>query len=181
MTLFISEVLQLVHEAKTRQEKVLILKKNNSPQLREVLNATYNRKFVQIRKPKYAPDNCPLGCNPNHLFQAHKSFYLFEEGTQIPEDRLKRALIQLLESMHHLEGEVFLTTMKGKITLNNKAVKGLTKALVKEAFPGLFEEDEEDGVTKSENQNVDENTDDSQEDEVDVSSSSSSSVEIEED
>ena len=135
MTTFISEVFAEMRAAKTKVEKIEILRKHNSPALRLILTEYFTAKFIKVTKPKYRADVAPIGLNPSHLFKASKQLYVFHEDFQLtnPEKRRNRVLVQLLESMCAEESKTFLGILQHKLK-----VPGLTEALVLEALPGLF-------------------------------------------
>jgi len=128
-----------VEEAKTKAEKLQILKENSSPVLKQILGLTYDPR-VNWLLPEGTPPYTPL---PNDadaeitLQYASRQFYLFIEGnseTQRNLTQIKREAlyIQLLESVNPAEVKILLGMKDRKLPY-----KGVTRKLVAEAFPNL--------------------------------------------
>ena len=132
----VPEVLELVRQAKTKQEKVEILRANTHPALRDILRINFDADVVSILPegaPPYQKDDAPEGHSPSSLFKVHKQFKYFFKGpiaNQANPARRESIFIQALESMHPTESDLL-------IEAKDRKIKGITKALVDEAFPGL--------------------------------------------
>ena len=132
----VPEVLELVRQAKTKQEKVEILRKNSHPALRDILRINFDADVVSVLpegSPPYKKDDGPEGNSPSSLFKVHKQFKYFFKGpiaNQANPIRRESIFIQALESMHPTESDLL-------IEVKDRKLKGITKALVDEAFPGL--------------------------------------------
>jgi len=141
MTLFISEILTLVSEADTKEDKAEVLRVHDSPPLRVVLRHGFDLtvKIVTIPKSiKWESDDAPMGMNPSSIYKAWKQFYLFlEEKEDLPDAKKWRVLTQLLEGMHRDESELYLKILKRQM---DGAYKGLTAILINEVFPDLIVE-----------------------------------------
>ena len=128
-----------VEEAKTKAEKIQILKNNSSPVLKQILGLTYDPR-VNWLLPDGTPPYTPL---PNDadaeitLQYASRQFYLFIEGNSETQRNLKQIkrealYIQLLESVNPAEVKILLGMKDRKLPY-----KGVTRKLVAEAFPNL--------------------------------------------
>lgn len=145
MQLMIHEVLEKVAEAQTKQEKIEILRQNNSLALRDVLRGAFD-DMIEFILPKGAPpfnvDDAPVGYTSSSLQRQTKKFRYFVKGgpgEQVQPSRRERMFIEILESIHPKEAELIIRMKDKKLIETNKAhYKGLTKNLVKEAFPNLI-------------------------------------------
>ena len=128
-----------VEEAKTKAEKLQILKENSSSVLKQILGLTYDPR-VNWLLPEGTPPYTPL---PNDadaeitLQYASRQFYLFIEGNSETQRNLKQIkrealYIQLLESVNPAEVKILLGMKDRKLPY-----KGVTRKLVAEAFPNL--------------------------------------------
>ena len=132
----VPEVLELVRQAKTKQEKVEILRKNTHPALKDILRINFDADVVSLLPegaPPYEKDDAPEGYSVSSLFKTHKQFKYFFKGPigdQVQAVRREKLFIDALESMHPTESDLL-------IEAKDRKLKGITKALVDEAFPGL--------------------------------------------
>jgi len=132
----VPEVLELVQQAKTKQEKVEILRSNTHPALKDVLRVNFDLDVVSLLpegSPPYEKDDAPEGYSVSSLFRTHKQLKYFFKGpigNQVQAVRREKLFIDALESMHPTESDLL-------IEAKDRKLKGITKALVDEAFPGL--------------------------------------------
>lgn len=79
----ISEVLQKVHNAKTKVEKISLLRKHNSTALRQLLIWNYDES-IESMIPEgdvpYTPNDAPAGTEHSRLEQEYRGFYRFVKG-----------------------------------------------------------------------------------------------------
>ena len=137
MKLLISEVLQKVHSAKTKAQKVKILQDNNTNALRSVLIANFDES-VQSLLPEgdvpYQKNDAPLGTEHTVLEQEYRKLYLFfKGGSTIKQSQRENLFIQMLEGLSVEEAEL-LILVKDK-ALNKKY--RVTRACVETAFPQI--------------------------------------------
>ena len=137
MKLLISEVLQKVHSAKTKAQKVKILQDNNTNALRSVLIANFDES-VQSLLPDgevpYQKNDAPLGTEHTVLEQEYRKLYLFfKGGSTIKQSQRENLFIQMLEGLSVEEAEL-LILVKDK-ALNKKY--RVTRACVETAFPSI--------------------------------------------
>jgi hypothetical protein len=138
MKLLISEILQKVSNAKTKPEKVKLLKEYNSPALRTILIANFDESVVSALPEgdvPYTPNDVPAETDHTTLYQEYrKLFYFFKGGApQLKNSKRETMFIQLLESLHIKEAEL-IVLMKDKQL--GKRWK-ITKQCVEEAFPQI--------------------------------------------
>jgi hypothetical protein len=132
-------IFKQVEEAKTKQEKINILRSHSSPTLKTILGFTYD-PYVKWLLPETDPPYTPLPKNADAevTLQAEaRRFYLFVEGLSETQKNLKQIrrealFIQILESVHPDEINVVLGMKNRKLPY-----RGLTRKLVAEAFPNL--------------------------------------------
>jgi hypothetical protein len=133
----IYEVLELVEKATKKEEKIQILKSNESWALKDVLRATYDDS-IQFLLPSGAPPYTASqeGSIPSTLLKQNTQFKFFVKGgageKMLPIKR-ERIFINILEAVHPKDAEL-LVKMINKESLG----KTITKKLVQEAFPGLI-------------------------------------------
>lgn len=132
-------IFKKVEEAKTKAEKIKILKNNSSPTMKQILGLTYDPRVTWLL-PENSPPYTPLPDSADAeitMQNASRQFYLFVKGnteTQRNLKQLKREslYIQLLESVNPAECKVLLGMKDRKLPY-----RGLTRKLVAEAFPNL--------------------------------------------
>ena len=137
MKLLISEVLQKVHSAKTKAQKVKILQDNNTNALRSVLIANFDESIHSLLpegEVPYQKNDAPLGTEHTVLEQEYRKLYLFfKGGSTIKQSQRENLFIQMLEGLSVEEAEL-LILVKDK-ALNKKY--RVTRACVENAFPAI--------------------------------------------
>jgi hypothetical protein len=132
----VPEILEEVRQAKTKQDKVEILRKNSHPALKDILRIQFDADVISLLPegaPPYEKDDAPEGYSVSSLYRTHKQFKYFFKGPigdQVQAVRREKLFIDVLESMHPTESDLL-------IEAKDRKLKGITKALVDEAFPGL--------------------------------------------
>ena len=135
-TLLFSEILDLVHKAKTKNKKVEILRKYNSDALRMVIKSSFDPNIKWLLPEgsvPYVPNDAPEGTEHNVLSYESRKLYHFIEGGNptLTQNKRETMFVQLLEGLHGDEAEV-LVAAKDKIL--HQKYKGLSNNVVKEAF-----------------------------------------------
>jgi len=132
-------IFQSVAKAKTKKEKIEILRANSSSTLKAILGYTYDPN-VKWLLPEGTPpykqlvDHADAGIT---LQTEAKRFYLFVEGitsTQrnLTPARREQLFLQTLEALHPDECKILIGMKDRKLPY-----RGLTRKLVAEAFPNL--------------------------------------------
>ena len=137
--LLLSEILRKVSNAKTKAEKVTILRDNNSSALRMLLIWNFDDSVISMLPEgdvPYTPNDAPVGTDHTRLEQESKGFYRFVKGGQDSLKSLKREamFVQLLEGLSAEEAELLCLVKDGQM---NKKYKRITKAVIQEAFPQI--------------------------------------------
>ena len=138
MKLLISEVLQKVSNAKTKAQKIKLLRDNNTPALRAILIVNYDESVVSLLPDgnvPYRPNDAPAGTEHTVLEHEYRKLYLFFKGgsSSLKQSKREDLFIQMLEGLQETEAEV-LVAAKDKIL--HKKYK-ITRACVEEASPSI--------------------------------------------
>ena len=136
--LLISEVLRKVSNAKTKAEKIKLLRENNSSGLRQILIINFDDSVISLMpqgEVPYTPNDAPVGTDHTRLEHESKGFYrFFKGGAKLPSLRRESMFVQLLEGLSAEEAELLVLVKDGQL---NKKYKRITKAVVSEAFPSI--------------------------------------------
>ena len=135
------EIFDEFESCKTKEEKIHVLRMNSYWALRSVLKGTFdpNVKFIFEQAPEYKKSDSPPGMSYSSLHKELDRVYLFEVNSpnvdpNLTHKRKEQILIQILEVLEAKEADVFMNML-----LKKQKVKGLTYAIVKEAFPDLLQ------------------------------------------
>lgn len=131
------EVIEAVEKASKREEKIQILRQNESWALKDVLRATYD-DTIQFMLPPGEPPYTPNkeGSIPSTLLKQNTQFKYIVKGkiaANMIAPKRERIFINILESVHPKDAELCI-----KMINKQSLGKGVTKKLVQEAFPGLI-------------------------------------------
>ena len=137
--LLISEILRKVSNAKTKKEKVDLLRKHNTPALRQLLIINFDDSIVSMMPEgdvPYTPNDAPVGTDHTRLEQEYRGLYRFFKGgnDKLPSLRRESLFVQLLEGLSSEEAELLVLAKDGRI---NDKYKRLTKAVVSESLPSI--------------------------------------------
>ena len=132
----IHEVLKKVHNAKTKDKKVEILREHNSDALRIVIKGSFDPNIEWIVPEGDVPYNkneAPDGTEHTQLFQESKKLWRFIKGadSKTPQWKKEQMFVQMLEGLSQGEAEVVVAAKDKKL---HQVYKGLSAAVVKEAF-----------------------------------------------
>ena len=138
MKLLLSEVLQKAHNAKTKAEKVNILRKNKSDALVSVFIINFDESVVPVvplgEDVPYRKNEAPAGTEHSKLeHEARILFHFFKGGSKLSPIKRETMFIQLLEGLHQDEAEVVIKAVNKNLHKRYK----ITQACVKEAFPEI--------------------------------------------
>jgi len=136
--LLISEVLRKVSNAKTKQEKIDLLRRYNSNALRQLLIINFDDSVV-CELPEgdvpYTPNDAPVGTDHTRLEHEYKGLYrFFKGGAKLPSLKRESMFVQLLEGLSAEEAELLVLVKDGRL---GDKYKRITKAVVSEAFPQI--------------------------------------------
>jgi len=131
-----SEVFTKLHNAKTKAEKIQILKENDNESLRMIIKSSFDPNIewlIPDGQVPYRPNEAPEGTEHSLLRIEARKLYNFVKGgnDKLPQFKRENMFIQMLEALHKDEAEV-LSSAKDKSL--HKKYKGLSANVVKEAF-----------------------------------------------
>ena len=135
-TLLYSEILDKVHKAKTKDQKVSILKQNDSDGLRMVIKSSFDPKIewaIPEGEVPYKPNDVPAGTEHTVLAMESKKLWHFIKGADkgTPQHKKEQMFIQMLEGLHDSEAKLLIAAKDKRI---HQVYKGLSTNVVKEAF-----------------------------------------------
>ena len=135
-TLLFSEVLDKVHKAKTKSEKVAILIVNDNSSLRMVLKSSFDPKIewvIPTGDVPYKKNDAPMGTEHTVLQSEARKLYHFIKGADndTPQAQKEKMFIQMCEGLCHSEAKLLIAAKDKKL---HQVYKGLSKDVVKEAF-----------------------------------------------
>ena len=135
-TMLFSEILDKVSKAKTKEEKVTILRENNTDALRIVLKSSFDPKiewvFPEGTVP-YTPNEAPAGTEHTMLASEAKKLWHYIKGADnaTKQHQKEHMFFQLLEGLHSSEAELICRAKDKKL---HQIYKGLSSNVVREAF-----------------------------------------------
>ena len=135
-TLLMSEVLDKVHKAKTKEKKISLLREHDTQALRMVLKSSFDPK-IEWMMPEgevpFTPNDVPAGTEHTRLASEARKLYRFVRGgdNEINQMTREKIFIQMLEGLHVSEANLVINAKDKKL---HQVYKGLSAAVVKEAF-----------------------------------------------
>lgn len=141
MKLGIAEILENASKLTKKQDKIEYLRNNYSPVLGQIIQYAFDPKIVwdlPPGEPPYKPSEFPD--SQGILYSEARRLYLFVKGGNQNLTPFKREMlfINLLESLDAKDAKLLLNIKEKKLPY-----KGLTLNLIKEAYPGLLNEQAE--------------------------------------
>ena len=135
----ISEVLTEAGKIVKRDERIKFLQLNKSPGLTDILRINYDDAVVSALPegaPNYRQDDAPKDYQYTVLNKAYTQFKYFFKGpvaNEMKQIKRESLFLNLLETLHVEEAELLIAAKDKKMKY-----KGITKKLVKDAFPNLI-------------------------------------------
>lgn len=133
----IFEILEGVGKARSKAEKIELLRQHESWALKDVLRASFDPTVeftIPAGDPPYTPNR--IESIPSNLIRKNVDFqYIVKNGAgdKMPSFKREKLYIAILESIHPKDAEVVINMVNKK-----KPANGVTLKIVKEAFPGLI-------------------------------------------
>ena len=129
------EVLTKVNNAKDKPKKIEVLKSNDSVPLRQILKGAFDPKIIwelPEGTPPYKENDAPAGTEHTTLYQEARRLHYFVKGANVlTKSKREMMFIQMLEGLQADEAKLLIAVKEKEL---NKVYKGLTDAVVKEAF-----------------------------------------------
>jgi len=137
MNLLVSEILDKFEVAKTREEKIAVLKNNVTDPLLVLLRLNYDHMLkmdLPEGEPPFRKDtDKPIGYNESSLQLELRRFYVWlEPSTNLPKLKKESLFVSLLEGIHWTEAEALCLA---KDRMLHTKYKSLKEDIVREAFP----------------------------------------------
>ena len=135
-TPLMSEVLDNVAKAKTKKQKIELLRQHNTDALRMVLKSSFDPR-IEWELPEgdvpYTVNEAPEGTEHNMLIHEARTLYHYIKGgnPKLTQNRRENMFIQLLEGLHKSEAEIVVAAKDKGL---HRKYKGLSANVVREAF-----------------------------------------------
>ena len=131
-----SEVLDMVHKAKTKTQKVELLRKYKTDSLKMFLKAAFDPKIEWVfpaGEVPYTPNDAPAGTDHTLLIQESKKLWRFIKGADnvTRQSQKENMFFQMLEGLHESEAKLLINAKDKKL---HQIYKGLSSNVVREAF-----------------------------------------------
>ena len=137
MKLLMHEVLQKVSNAKTKAEKIKLLKQFNTQALRSLLIINFDESIISMLptgEPPYKKNEAPDGTDHTNLeHESRVLHHFFKGGSSISKTKRETMFIQMLEGLSEGEANVLILAKDKKLGKRWK----ITKQCVEEAFPQI--------------------------------------------
>ena len=135
-TLLLSEVLDKVHKAKTKDKKISLLREHDTQAMRMILKSSFDPKIEWLMpegEVPFPPNDAPPGTEHTRLASEARKLYRFVRGgdNEINQITREKIFIQMLEGLHESEAKLVVNAKDKKL---HQVYKGLSAAVVKEAF-----------------------------------------------
>ena len=135
-TPLMSEILDKVAKAKTKEQKVNLLRQHNSAALRMVIKSSFDPN-IEWELPDgdvpYTRNDAPEGTEHNQLIHEARTLFHYIRGgnPKLTQNRRENMFIQMLEGLHESEAEIIIAAKDKSL---HRKYKGLSSNVVKEAF-----------------------------------------------
>ena len=135
-TLLFSEILDKVHKAKTKTQKINILREHNSEALRMIIKASFDPKIewaVPEGTVPFKRNEAPAGTEHSVLSYESRKLWHFIKGADNQTGQFKKEtmFIQMLEGLNENEADVLVAAKDKRL---HQVYKGLSEPVVLEAF-----------------------------------------------
>ena len=137
MNKLVSEMLDDVDKAKSREEKISLLRQYDRPDFISVIRINFDPNLVMDLPegdPPYKKElDVPIGMSHTTLFKEVRRFYIWlDKTTDLSKIKKESLFINLLEGLHWSEAEALVLAKDRKLTKKYKTIK---EDLIREAFP----------------------------------------------
>jgi len=135
---FMNEILDLVHEQETEEDKIKVLQQYANDALKTLLIWNFDESIISLLpsgEVPYQPNESPLGVDHSSLRRDYKNLYNFVKGGNDSLSKIRREtiFIQILESLHPNEAEVLILVKDKK--LEDKY--DISLDIVQKAYPDI--------------------------------------------
>ena len=137
MKLLISEIIKKASNAKTKAEKIKILRDNNSQALRSVLKWNFEpaiKSDIPEGDVPFKRNEAPIGTEHTMLEREAKNLWRFIKGANsLSRFKREQLFIQMLEGLHESEADIVCLVKDKQLHKKYR----ITKAVVTSAFPNI--------------------------------------------
>ena len=137
MKLLISEIIKKASNAKTKAEKIKILRDNNSQALRSVLKWNFEpaiKSDIPAGDVPFKRNDAPIGTEHTMLEREAKNLWRFIKGANsLSRFKREQLFIQMLEGLHESEADIVCLVKDKQLHKKYR----ITKAVVTSAFPNI--------------------------------------------
>lgn len=135
--LLVPEILDKFEAAKTKEEKIAVLRENVNDPLLVLLRLNYDHMLkmdLPEGEPPFRKDtDKPIGYSESSLQLELRRFYIWlEPTTNLPKLKKEALFVTMLEGIHWTEAEVLCLAKDRKLQTRYKSLK---ESIVREAFP----------------------------------------------
>jgi len=136
MNLLFNEIFDKVSKAKTKPQKIDILKEHESDSLKMLIKSSFDPKIewvLPVGNVPYVANEAPAGTEHTVLESECRKIWHFIKGAdrQTPQFKKEQMFVRMLEGLQEEEAKVLISAKDKKL---HQMVKGLSKQVVKEAF-----------------------------------------------
>ena len=122
-TLLFSEILNKVHKAKTKAQKVEILQRYDTQSLRILLKASFDPTkewVIPTGEVPYTPNDAPEGTEHTVLAQEAKKLWHFIKGAdnETKQSQKENMFIQICEGLHESEAKLLIVAKDKRLHLH---------------------------------------------------------------
>lgn len=131
------ELFEEIQEAKTRADRIKIIKENDSFTVRTILQLAYNKSIeldFPSGAPPYTPSDSPTGMELTRLKNVIRPLGNCVKGSKTPGFKKEKILIGILETIHQKDAEIIIAAKDKTL---NKLYSKITENLVEKTFPSL--------------------------------------------
>ena len=138
MKQYVYEVLEEMAKQRNKNDKVRVLKENETWALKDIIRGTMDSKIqwnLPEGEPPYTP--APAHAHAANLTQQNKNFKYFLKGgsgESLPKYKREQIFIGILEGVHPEDAKLVINM------INKKKIPGISRPVVEEAFPNLLED-----------------------------------------
>lgn len=133
----LDEVFENVAKASGKDEKVKVLRRYSNNLIYWYVDQMYNKDWSSIKLPKFKYSTTPYGANYTNLYRSinrlNQAYHYRDINPELTEKNLQLVLGYVSEG----EARLIVGLIEGK------RVTGVSKAVFKELYPQLFQNDEE--------------------------------------
>ena len=138
MAQYVFEILEDVAKQRSKNDKVKILKNNESWALKDIIRGSMDTSVVWNLPggtPPYTAS--PAHYHPANLSKEHRNFKYFVKGgpgDKLPKVKREQMFIGILEGVHPEDAKLVISM------INKNKLTGLSRPIVEEAFPKLLQD-----------------------------------------